>query len=221
MLRATQSYELRRHPRAQLQLPVRVRWQGPFGMRLEVAQTVDLSREGLLILRADACAVCSRVWVIYPFRPSVNASAQPETSAHVTRVEASPEGYRVALHLELPPKVSPRSPIQERRTCARAPFALPIFVRPLGSPWPEESMTQDISRSGARFESSHIYTPGDRILAKISWGEWMKAGEITGRVMRVGPMKNHPGPAPLADPASGKSAVLTSVAVRWTRSSKF
>jgi len=190
-------------------------------MRLEVAQTVDVSREGLLILRADPCEVHSRVWVVYPYNPSVNNSAQPETSAHVTRVEPTPEGYLVALRLELPPRPSPRSAIQERRSCARAPFALPIFVRPLGTPWPEEFMTQDISRSGARFESSHIYAPGDLALAKISWGEWVKAGEIGGRVVRVESMKNHPSPAPLADPARGKTAVLTSVAVRWARSSKF
>jgi hypothetical protein len=186
-------------------------------MRLDVAQTVDVSRDGLLILRADSCDVLSRVWVVYPYNPSVNTSAQPETSAHVTRVIATPEGFRVALHLELPKRESPRSAIQERRSCARAPFALPIFVRPLGTPWPEESMTQDISRNGARFESSHIYAPGDRILAKISWGEWANAGEITGRVVRVVSMRNHPGPAPLADPANRKSAVLTSVAVRWTQ----
>jgi hypothetical protein len=190
-------------------------------MRLEVAQTIDVSRDGLLILRADPCEVHSRIWVVYPYNSSGNNFAQPETSAYVTRVEAVPEGYRVALQMQLPRRTSPRSPIQERRSCARAPFALPIFVRPLGTPWPEESMTQDISRSGARFESSHIYTPGDRILAKISWGELVKAGEITGRVMRVGPMKNHPGPVPLADPARGTSALLTSVAVKWTRTSSF
>jgi len=217
MLGATQSYELRRHRRAQLELPVRVRSQGPLGMRLEGAQTIDVSRDGLQILRGEPCEVHSRVWVICPYYPSASSAAQPETPARVTRVEATPEGYRVALHLELPPKASPRSPIQERRACARAPFALPIFVRPLGTPWPEESMTQDISRCGVRFESSHIYAPGDRIMAKIPWGEWTKGSEVAGRVVRVETMKIHPGRAPLADPSSGRSAVLTSVSVKWTR----
>jgi hypothetical protein len=186
-------------------------------MRLEIAQTIDVSRDGLLIHRTESCLVLSRVWVTYPYYPSASTSPQPETPARVTRVEATPEGFRVGLHLELAPKASPRSAIQERRSCARVPFALPIFVRPLGTPWPEECMTQDISRSGARFESSHIYTPGDRILAKISWGEWMKAGEITGRVARVEPTGMHSGPAPVADPTDGESAILTRVAVKWTR----
>jgi hypothetical protein len=40
--------ERRRHARAHLRLPARVRWQGPLGMQLELTDTVDMSREGVL-----------------------------------------------------------------------------------------------------------------------------------------------------------------------------
>lgn len=76
-------------------------------------------------------------------------------------------------------------------------------------------MTQNISRSGARFETAHIYSPGDAVLAKIPWGEWEKAGEIPARIVRLEPAENSPGPSPVSDPQSDVSAMLTSVAVRW------
>ena len=73
-----------------------------------------------------------------------------------------------------------------------------------GTPWPEEFMTQDISQHGTRFETSHIYVPGDKVLAKIPWGEWSKTGEVAGRVVRVEPMEDSPGPAPVCQPGSGQ-----------------
>ena len=79
-------------------------------------------------------------------------------------------------------------------------------------------MTGDISQNGTRFESSHIYAVGDNVLAKISWNEWSKAGELAGRVVRVESMQDPPGPAPVADPENGPSPVSRSVAVEWTNS---
>lgn len=210
--------EIRRHPRAQLQLPVRVRWRGPIGMRLETTQTIDVSREGLFVLRAEPCELHTRVWVAFPFDSSVSMTGQPETPARVVRVEkAARGGCRVALHLELPPRVAPRPPGNERRSSPRIPFALPIFVRAAGAPWPEESMTQDISRGGARFSTARIFAEGDALLATLSWGEWERAGEMPARVVRVMPQENPIGPAPLADPENGLSALLTSVAVQWEK----
>ena len=129
-------------------------------------------------------------------------------------------GYEVALHLELPPRRPPRPPENERRASSRMSFALPIFVRAPGSPWPEESMTQNLSRTGARFETAHIYSAGDAVLAKIPWGEWEHAGEIAARILRVEPAESPRGPAPHADLESGVSAMLTSVAVRWDSPAK-
>jgi len=39
-------------------------------------------------------------------------------------------------------------------------------------------------------------------------------------VVRVEAMEDTPGPAPVANPEAGKSAMITSVAVEWMKTSK-
>jgi PilZ domain len=211
----------RKHPRAQLKMPARIRWHGPIGMRLEATETVDVSRDGMLFHRGESCDCMARVWVLFPFDSSAGTGAQPETPARVVRVEPDPEGgYWVAVRFENSARPTKLETGAERRGSERIPFSLPIFVRLAGTPWPEEFMTQDISRHGTRFETSHIYAPGDKVLAKIPWGDWSKTGEVAGRVVRVEPMEDSPGLAPVANPEEGKSAMLTSVAVEWMRVEK-
>jgi PilZ domain-containing protein len=215
-LAAKSSLEMRKHPRAQLRMPVRLRWRGPLGMRVEVTRSMDSSRDGIRIPRSESCEVGSRLWVTFPFDTNTSATAQPETPAHVVRVDQNAQrGYDVSLRLELPAKAAIRTKHTERRACSRITFAVPIFVRATGSPWPEESMTYDISRAGARFESAHIFAMGDTVLAKILWGEWESAGEIRARVVRVEAEPVAPGPAPRSNPIAGGSRVLTLVSVRW------
>jgi PilZ domain len=208
--------ELRKHPRAQLRLPARVRWRGPLGMRMESTHTLDVSRTGIRVQRNESCESGSRVWVVFPFDAAPAAGVTPETPARVVRVESgSGAGYQVSLELELPSRDVARPADRERRACSRICFALPIFVRALGFPWPEESMTQNISRAGARFESAHIYSAGDAVLATIPWGDWERAGEISARIVRVENSASPSSAAPHSDPLAGTSAILTSVAVRW------
>jgi PilZ domain len=215
-LAANTFVEMRKHPRAQLQMPTRIRWRGPLGMRMEITRTIDASRDGVRVPRSESCEVGSRVWVTFPFDSNLAAAAQPETPARVVRVEQnSQRGYDVSLQLELPPRNGVRPQNKERRSCSRITFAIPMFVRVAGSPWPEESMTHDISRAGARFESAHIYNRGDAILAKIPWGEWERAGEMRARVVRVEAAPVNPGPAPQSDPAVGKSGMLSFISVCW------
>jgi hypothetical protein len=208
--------DLRKHPRAQLKLPARVRWRGPLGMRMESAHTLDVSRNGIRVQRNESCETGSRVWVVFPFDAASAAGVPPETPARVVRVESGRGGgYQVSLELELPSRDASRPADSERRACSRISFALPIFVRALGFPWPEESMTQNISRTGARFDSAHIYSAGDAVLAKIPWGDWACAGEIPARIVRIENSASRSSAAPLSDPLAGTSAILTSVAVRW------
>jgi hypothetical protein len=212
--------ELRKNPRAQLRLPVRIRWQGSLGMRLEITETIDVSREGLLVRREDPRAIPSRVWVAFPFDPAAAGAVQPETPAHIMRDEPDPAGGRfVALHMELPQREAPRPVEQERRKTQRIPFALPIFVRAQGTPWPEESMTRDISQGGAQFETSHVYANQQMVLAKIPWGEWAKAGEIPGRVVRIEPVRRESDEGLAANGENG-SRVLSTVGVEWMRVAK-
>lgn len=215
------SIERRKHPRAQLKLPARIRWQGPIGMRLETAQTVDVSRDGMLFHRNGPCDRMARVWVAFPFDPAAGAATQPETPARIVRVERGANGgYWVALRFESTARAAKLPSAPERRRSERIPFALPIFVRVVGTPWPEEFMTQDISQHGTRFESSHVYSAGDKVLAKIPWGEWSKTGEVAGRVVRVETVDGTPGPAFAANPEAGKGTMITSVSVEWTRAGK-
>ncbi len=207
--------ELRKHPRAQLQLPARLRWRGPLGMRFAQAHTINVGRGGVLIQCGEGCDVSSRVWIAFPFDRNTSAT-QPETPARVLRVgAASRGGYQIALQLESHSSESQRKIARERRTSPRIQFALPIFVRAADSPWPEESMTQDVSQAGARFESAHVYAAGDAVLAKIPWGEWEDAGEMNARIVRVEAAPIFPGFAPRANPATGASAILNTVCIRW------
>jgi hypothetical protein len=209
--------ERRKNPRAQLHLPARIRWQGPLGMRLEVTKTVDVSREGVLLHRNETSQLSSRAWIVFPYHRAIGAYAQPETPARIARVALDENGgYWVAVRLE--PAVRPSSlPVgQERRRSERSPLALPIFVRIDGTRWPEESMTQDVSENGARFETSHAYTVADTVVAKIPWGEWGNAGEISGRVVRVESLDDAREPALVESPVSRDDRIRTSVAVEWT-----
>jgi len=208
--------ELRKHPRARLKLPARVRWRGPLGMRMESTHTLDVSRNGIRVQRNESCESGSRVWVVFPFDTASATGVPPETPARVMRVESgSGAGYQISRQLELPARIASRPTDRERRAYSRISFALPIFVRALGFPWPEESMTQNNSRAGARFESAHIYSAGDAVLATIPWGDWARAGEIPARVVRVENSASPSSSAPLSNPLAGVGALLTSVAVRW------
>ncbi len=185
-------------------------------MRLEITETIDVARDGVLLHRdEDSLALMSRVWIAFPFDANDSAPVQPETPARILRAEGeSGGGYRVALQLEQPRRESREATQQERRASPRIQFSLPIFVRPAGTPFPEESMTHDFSWSGVRFETSHVYSTGEAVLAKISWGEWAEAGEISGRVVRVEAVDSQPDQP--ANVPSGVSAVFSCVAVQWT-----
>lgn len=218
MSRPAPALELRKHPRAQLRLPVRIRWQSALGLRLEIARTIDVSREGLLVHRAEPCEPNARLWIAFPFDPATRSSVQPEIPARVVRVEDKTEqGYRVALRLVLPPRNTPLPAGYERRAHARITFALPIFLRAAVNRWPEESMTYDVSSAGSSFETTRIFAAGDEVFAKIPWGEWSRAGEIHGRVVRIGCCTDQSEPVPPADPETGISAAMTRVSVRWAK----
>ncbi len=178
----------RRATRAQLNLPVRIRWQGPLEQRIEHAETLDVSRTGLLFYRTQPLPVAARLWVTYPF--SKESPAQPETPARVVRVKTTPGGGQlVAVELQpLPrPKVVASPPGQ--RTAERTAVALPFSVRRCGVPWGEEAMSLDVSDSGIRFTTPRQYQVGEVVRVVLAAGPWAAAqSELTARVVRVEPV---------------------------------
>ncbi len=175
-------------------------------MRLELTESVDLSRDGLLIHRQKPCELHSRVWIVWPFEPEAAGSVVPETPGRIARVVPDHAGgYWVGVRLEHPVQ---RPAEQERRRAERVPLALPIFLRLAGTPWPEESMTHDLSPRGVRFETPHLYLVGQEVIAQIPWGDWSTKGQIHGRVVRVESLNKPSG-------ASSANDVGKAVAIEW------
>lgn len=221
MLHVAPAKEQRRHPRAHLHLPVRIRWRGPLRSLVELTETVEVSREGLLVSRQQESREGSRVWVTFPFDATAATSVQPETPAHIVRVQRTAAGgHLVALRLENPRRNPPRPHGAERRANERVPLALPILVRPANSPWPEETMTQDISQRGARFEAARKYAVGDSLLIQILSDAGTEPREVPGRVVRLEPALDAPAPNRAGGNGEPPSE-LASVAIQWESSPAF
>jgi hypothetical protein len=185
MLQAIPLVDRRQHPRAQLSLPLRLRWLGPFRSEIEITQSLDVSREGLLFYRPEPCPLRSRVWATLPFDLG-EESPQPETPGRVVRLKKTRTGgYLVGVHLENPRRRRAVSFWPERRASPRVPLSLPIGIRTEGEPWSEESVTVDVSDVGLRFPSARVYSVGDSLRVKLSWGKWEYEGEILAHVARV------------------------------------
>src|SRR2546427_6144123 len=70
--------ERREHYRVRLRLPARIRWRTPFEQRIEVRETLDVSRGGLLIPSAAAVEPGARVWLTFPYDSTI-PDGQPES----------------------------------------------------------------------------------------------------------------------------------------------
>src|SRR6266571_8092594 len=92
--------ERREHRRAQLKLPVRLRWPGPLRQLMEVSETLDVSRGGLLARSSNDCRSGAPLWVTFPYDSSLSSNL-PEVPARIARVERrSDDGLLIAIHLE-------------------------------------------------------------------------------------------------------------------------
>jgi len=187
--------ERREHYRVRLRLPARIRWRTPFEQRIEVRETLDVSRGGLLIPSAAAVEPGARVWVTFPYDSTI-PDGQPEVPARVVRSERVPGSEtRFGLRFE-PASLHARNghgakiSAQERRVSVRRPFAVPVRVRSEYSPWFEEAMTLDVSPDGLRFLSTREYEPGARLILWFNPGvssPWRSRGEFRAVVVRSDP----------------------------------
>ena len=203
----------REHHRAQLNLPVRIRWNTPFGQKTEVCKTLDISRGGLLVPCQEAHAAGVPLWVTFPYDTSLG-DGQPEMAAKVVRAGRPRNGNgsnstgdssnerAVALHFASPPRPESNgnghAKGPERRESPRRPLAVPVRVRPEHIPWFEEAMTIDVSAHGLRFLSSREYQEGERLLVSfepMASAPWPTASETAARVVRIEAV---PQSAPLA-----------------------
>ncbi len=103
----------RQHRRVRLHLPVRLRWTAPFGQKIETANTVNVSRSGLLVSTREPHTPGVPVWVTFPY-DAASSDGQPEIVGRVVRCGEMPEEVRAANARE---KVQPaNAPEQERST---------------------------------------------------------------------------------------------------------
>ena len=204
----------REHHRAQLNLPVRLRWTTPFGQRTEVCETQNVSRGGLLVPATEAHAPGVSLWVTFPFDDSMGGG-QPEIPAKVVRARETQNGAEhangnsasrhsamhekngaprtlMALHFasvaQLQRNGDAHRVENERRLSTRRALSLPIRVRPEQILWFEEAMTIDISANGVCFLSNREYLAGERLLISFespAIAPWTGATEFPFRVVRV------------------------------------
>jgi hypothetical protein len=101
----------RQRRRVQMRLPVRLRWSTPFGQKIELVDTIDVSRSGLLVSTREPHAPGITVWATFPYDASLS-DGQPEILARVVRCEETLEVIRATNVRE---KVQmPRASEQER-----------------------------------------------------------------------------------------------------------
>lgn len=177
-------------------LPARLRWTSPFGQKIELAQTMDVSRGGLLVSSGELHSPGVSLWVTFPYDVSLR-DGQPEVPARVVRcgeLSASSPHFSLGIQFdEHPHYVSNGNGARcdrERRGSPRRSLAMPIRVRPENVPWFEEAMSLDVSPRGMRFRSQRDYAMGDLLritLEDASSAALPGSGEFRARVVRVAP----------------------------------
>lgn len=184
----------RAHRRVRMRLPARLRWTSPFGQKIELAETKDVSRGGLLLTSSELHAPGVPLWVTFPYEVSLR-EGQPEVPARVVRCQelsASTLHFSLAIQFNGQARSvsngngARRDP--ERRRSPRRTLATPIRVRPENVPWFEEAMLLDFSPGGMRFRSQREYAAGELLNISLEDGSsagWPGSGEFRAKVVHV------------------------------------
>jgi hypothetical protein len=205
--------ERRRRPRVLLELPVRVRWLGPFGLETEITQTENVSRDGLLISSFNSRQAGSMLWATFPYDPAVafTESEAPGTVARCTAESVNKNMIAISFHLnepilqknisaaDTPPDTSKS---RDRRSQTRIPLAYLIRVSRIAPTrqdpqasseppqQPDETMTVNVSPAGMAFCTLRIYLPNERLTIATQEARKLSGGKRYARVVRVAPI--HP-----------------------------
>jgi hypothetical protein len=201
-------HERRRRPRVLLEMPVRMRWLGPFGLETELTHTRNASRDGLLVTSANIRQIGTRLWTTFPYDPAV-AFTESETPGRVSRCDATRSNGKLiavefahrgqhsqddALALQIPAGRLTRG---DRRGHARIALAFLVRVarderilgvsrsHPESPPWPEETMTVDVSPRGMLFCTLRIYEAGERLVVSAPVARDRSDGHRRARVVRI------------------------------------
>jgi hypothetical protein len=70
-----------------------MRWTTPFGQKIELGETIDVSRSGLLVSTKEFHTPGVTLWVTFPYDASLS-DGQPEILARVARCNGVPEDIR-------------------------------------------------------------------------------------------------------------------------------
>ena len=186
----------RDHRRVRMRLPVRLRWTTPFAQKIELGETVDVSRGGLLVSTKEPHTAGVALWVTFPYDASLG-DGQPEMLARIVRCGEVLEFVRATHAREKLDQITPAPGIcdapatfavaiqfeehadgqrnghairsePERRGSPRRALAVPLRVRPAQIPWFEEAMTIDFSAKSLRFRSHREYAVGEQLQIKFA-----------------------------------------------------
>ena len=102
----------REHRRVRMSLPVRLRWAAPLGQKIELCETFDASRNGLLVFTKAPHVTGVPLWVTFPYDASP-PDGQPEVLAHVVR---SGERLEVIRGMNAREKVQAQSTSKQERS---------------------------------------------------------------------------------------------------------
>jgi len=69
-----------------MRLPVRLRWSTPFAQKIELAESIDASRAGLLVSTKEPHSPGVLIWLTFPYDNSLS-DGQPEIPARVVRCD--------------------------------------------------------------------------------------------------------------------------------------
>ena len=116
----------RQHRRVSMRLPVRLRWTAPFGQKIELGETIDVSRGGLLVSTKESHTPGVTVWVTFPYDASL-FDGQPEILSRVARCDEMPEVLRATTARE---NVQPEGAPKQGRAAKLNQLALGISDAP-------------------------------------------------------------------------------------------
>ncbi len=111
--------QTREHHRVRIRLPARLRWATPFGQKIELSETLDVSRGGLLLSTKELHSAGASLWVTFPYEASL-PDGQPEVLARVVR---SGEALEVVQADTARAKVRPQTASAQARSAKSDKFA--------------------------------------------------------------------------------------------------